>query len=518
MTAAQIAVVLTLVTTVAVGALGLRMSRTTGDFLVASRSVTPWVNASAICGEYLSAASFLGIAGLILAFGVDMLWFGVGYTVGYLALLVAVAAPLRRSGAYTLPDFAEIRLRSPLVRKVVAVLVVLIGWLYLVPQLSGAGLTLHTLTGAPTWVGASLVAVVVVLIVLAGGMRSVTLVQALQFWLKLLAIVIPVLVLLGAWHADGAPELLTGDWARPMSGYGGREHPLYSTLSLLVATFLGTMGLPHVLVRFYTNPDGRSARRTTAVVVSLLSLFYLFPPILGALGHHYAPDLVASGESDVVVLLLPERMMPGLGGELLGALVAAGAFAAFLSTASGLAVSVAGVFSQDLLHSSWGNVGRSGAGQSGVSRFRVGTLLALGLPLAAVLAGVRAGLATSVALAFAVAASTICPLLVLGIWWRKLSVQGALAGLIIGGTSAMTAVLATYLFGSPGGWWGALLAQPAAWTVPLAFGAAVLVSLATQHTVPADAGPVLARLHTPEALHPPIASRRTERGVFTVDR
>ena len=140
--AAALAVALVSAATIVVGALSLRLSRTTDDFYVASRTVTPLWNASAIGGEYLSAASYLGIAGLILAFGVDMLWYPIGYTAGYLALLVLVAAPLRRSGAYTLPDFAEGRLRSRQVRRASSILVVAIGWLYLVPQLQGASLTL----------------------------------------------------------------------------------------------------------------------------------------------------------------------------------------------------------------------------------------------------------------------------------------------------------------------------------------------------------------------------------------
>ena len=121
------------------GALGLRLARGTSDFYVAGRTVTPWRNASAIGGEYLSAASFLGVGGLVFTGGLDMLWFPVGYTVGFLALLVLVAAPLRRSGAYTLPDFAAARLGSRRVRRVCGGLVVLVGWLYLLTLLRGAG-------------------------------------------------------------------------------------------------------------------------------------------------------------------------------------------------------------------------------------------------------------------------------------------------------------------------------------------------------------------------------------------
>src|SRR5699024_5579924 len=145
-TAGIVAVLLVAVSTALLGIVGVRAARTTSDFYVASRTVSPWWNASAISGEYLSAASFLGVAGLILAYGADMLWFGVGYTAGYLLLLVLVAAPLRRSGAYTLPDFAELRLESQVLRKVASAGVVTIGWLYLLPQLHAAGITLRTIT------------------------------------------------------------------------------------------------------------------------------------------------------------------------------------------------------------------------------------------------------------------------------------------------------------------------------------------------------------------------------------
>ena len=152
MTIAQagvLAIALVCAVTLGAGALGLRISRTTSDFYVAGRSVSAAWNASAIGGEYLSAASFLGIAGLVYALGADMLWFPVGYTVGYVILLVLVAAPLRRSGAYTLPDFAEARLESRRVRALASLLVVGIGWLYLLPQFQGAGIALSTVTGAP---------------------------------------------------------------------------------------------------------------------------------------------------------------------------------------------------------------------------------------------------------------------------------------------------------------------------------------------------------------------------------
>ena len=190
--------------TLGLSVFALRWARRTSDFYVAGRVVSPRRNAAAIGGEYLSAASFLGVAGLIYDQGVDALWYPIGYTVGYLVLLVLVAAPLRRSGAYTLPDFAEARLESRALRHLCSVLVVLIGWLYLIPQFQGAGLSLGVVTDAPAWSGGVLVAVVVLVNVFFGGMRSITFVQAFQYWLKLTALLVPVLFLLGVWWGDGA--------------------------------------------------------------------------------------------------------------------------------------------------------------------------------------------------------------------------------------------------------------------------------------------------------------------------
>ncbi|GGM79277.1 cation acetate symporter [Thermopolyspora flexuosa] len=556
-----VAVLLVVMATVLIGAFGIRLSRTTSDFYVASRTVSPLWNASAIGGEYLSGASFLGIAGLILAHGADLLWLPVGWTGGYLVLLVLISAPLRRSGAYTLPDFAEARLESMTVRRTASVLVVLIGWLYLMPQFQSAGLVLRGVTGAPVWVGGVLVAVVVAVNVLSGGMRSITFVQAFQYWLKLTALALPLIFVLIAWNADGRPTPGEGppvfrdrttvtfpsdvrikvsepvavtaegviddrpvrgpvtldpgtheirhdakvtfpagtavphmeslpmlndeDWALPLQG---RDHPVYATYSLILATFLGTMGLPHVLVRFYTNPDGRAARRTTLAVLALLGTFYLLPAVYGALGRLYTPELLMTGRTDAVVLTLPGRLVGGVLGELLTALVAAGAFAAFLSTSSGLTVSVAGVLGQDILG-------------GGVRSFRIATVLAVIAPLVLAITARALAVADVVGLAFAVAASSFCPLLVLGIWWRRLTTAGAMAGLLVGGGLAGAAVVATIVGGPYDGWTGALLAQPAAWTVPIAFLVMIVVSLLTPRKVPLGVARTMVRLHTPETLN-----------------
>ena len=529
--------ILVVLGTVGIGAYGLRFARTTSDFLVASRSVSPAWNAAAISGEYLSAASFLGVAGLVLRYGVDVLWYPVGFAAGYLALLLFVAAPLRRSGAFTLPDFCQVRLSSPLLRRLATVFVVFIGCLYLMPQLQGAGLTFTTVTGGSyTW-GALLVGLVVTANVALGGMRAITFVQAFQYWLKLTALAVPVLFLVLHWQADGRPavtppggptfpvattvvvqqdaridgvavhkgqelDFAAGEAVPRVStvdaavGAGwllpGGDRSLFATYSLILATFLGTMGLPHVLVRFYTNPDGASARRTTLVVLALVGLFYLLPTLYGVLGRIYTPQLLMTGRTDAVVLLLPEAMLGGGSvGQLLGALVTAGALAAFLSTSSGLLTSVAGVVFTDVLHADRGG---------SVRDFRLATVLAAIVPIGLSLYVSDMDVSSIVGLAFAVAASSFCPLLVLGIWWRGLTDVGAAAGVLAGGGAAVLAVLVTVLGPPLHGWVAEFIEQPAAWTVPLAFLVMVTGSLLTAGRVPRDVGATMLRLHAPESL------------------
>jgi Na+(H+)/acetate symporter ActP len=559
------ALVVAALATIVIGAYGGRFARTTSDFLVASRSVGSRWNAAAISGEYLSAASFLGVAGLVAKYGADALWYPVGFTAGYLGVLLFVAAPLRRSGAYTVPDFAEFRLASRPARQTAMIVVVVICVLYLIPQFQGAGLTLNILLGVPVWVGAVAVGVIVIVNVVGGGMRSITFVQAFQYWLKLTAIGVPalalVIVFLGDRHAVGEPapprvdvattvdvttdtvvavpavagvrvsgvvdghEMRDGRfpapgeytlrsgttihldagaatpviagapttgaaWLSTGGGLGG-EHPLFQVYSIIIATFLGTMGLPHVLVRFYTNPDGRSARRTALTVIALLGLFYLFPLLLGVFARLYVPQLLITGTADAAVLLLPSAAVGGLAGQLLAALVAAGAIAAFLATSSGLLVSVAGAVSTDVLS------GR-------IRDFRIAAVIGGTLPIVFSLATASLELSRTVGLVFAVAASTLCPLLILGIWWRGLTPMGAICGMVIGGVSSGTAtslaIAGVIDDEALGGWPAVIIGYPAAVTVPLAFATMVLVSLGTRRRVPGDLSRIFARMHVPERL------------------
>jgi cation/acetate symporter len=563
--------------TIGLGAWGVRFARTTSDLLVASRAVTPWWNAAAISGEYLSAASFLGIASLELKLGASALWQSLGFTAGYVALLLFVAAPLRRFGSYTIPDFVEARLRSRHLRSLASAIVLLIVVFYLVPQLKGAGIALNVVTGAPYWVGVTLVGAVVATNVGLGGMRGITYVQAFQFWVKVFAIAVPALLLLVHLHglpdestlfgsglphagrgglsvelssptrvtfpasahftiddrphfaragaevtlppghlhlASGTPvpdaggiEALRGStWSRPVSNRG--ESSALFVYSLLIATFLGTMGLPHILVRFYTNPDGRAARKTTVRVLGLLGLFYAFPAIYGALGRIFTPGLYVTGDTDTVVLRVPQAAWPGTVGELLGAIVAAGAFAAFLSTSSGLLVSIAGTLSHDV----WPQLAGNAPTTIGTRRrrFRIAASLGMVAPVVIAFWAQQVDIAVLVGWAFVIAASTFCPVFLLGIWWPRLTAPAAASGMIAGAGVATAGIFADLALGEPHSPAGALLAQPAIVSVPIAFTVMVVVSLCARERPDAEAE--MLALHAPEGLglaeRAPEASRR----------
>jgi Na+(H+)/acetate symporter ActP len=278
-------------------------------------------------------------------------------------------------------------------------------------------------------------------------------------------------------------------------GGGGASSPVL-VYSLLIATFLGTMGLPHILVRFYTNPDGNAARRTTVRVLGLLTLFYLFPAFYGALGRTLTPQLYMTGQTDDVVLRLPGLAWPGAVGAALGALVAAGAFAAFLSTSSGLLVSLAGTISHDV----WPRLAREKP--TGVSgrrrRFQVAAGGAIIVPAVLALVAQSVDISILVGWAFALAASTFCPMFLLGIWWTGLTARGATVGMLVGTVLATAAIFTGLALGEPETGAGALLAQPAVVTVPLAFLTMVLVSVRD----PRRPDPVteMLALHAPEGL------------------
>jgi len=538
--------------TLLIGLRGVAAMRTTSDFLVASRRVSPLLNSAAVSGEYLSAASFLGVAGLVVKDGIGSLWYPVGFTAGYIAMLVLVAAPMRRSGALTVPDFAEARLASPALRRVTAVVILVIGGLYLVPQFRTAGLVLSAVSNTPYWVGVVIAGAGVAITLALGGMRAATYVQAFQFVLKLVLFIVPAIWLLiqvtpqtrhdavhpvefthfthdtevdfrvgttlnfaeptkvsigdtertvtGRWdipqsstvtfpkgasvpEVDGEARPGGAGWARPLLDLDNAGHPLLGTWALVVALALGTMGLPHVIMRFHTSPDGRAARRTAAFTVGLLSIFYLFPGIYGVLGRVLVPQLYLSGDTDTAVVALPAQVDDGWPGSTFTALLTGGAFAAFLATSLGLLLVVSGAISYDLL-------------PGGLRRLRFTVVAAAAVVVLLALQAIRLDAGVLVTWGFTVAASTFCPLLVLGIWWSRLTVAGAMSGVLVGLFTSSGAIAGTLLGLPVSGALAILVAQPAPWSVPLAFATMIVVSL--RGRPPSWARTAMLRLHLNE--------------------
>ncbi len=548
----------TVAVTVAMGFWSAGKSKSAGDFFVAGRSVSVGWNASAISGEYLSAASFMGVAGMVMLNGYDALWYPVCYACGYLFLLLFIAGPLRRFGAYTIPDFAEGRYDSPLFRKIAVCFVLFIGFFYTMPQMKGAGTTLaYIFPGLPYWAGVVVVGAVITLNVSLGGMKGITLVQAFQYWLKMFAIALPVFVLasvvghynehLGA-NAAAAPSAVERkalpakapkdeQWIAPFGSLttkavdnalksapspeakaeleaARRPYSLLYTYSLIIALVCGTAGLPHILVRFYTNPDGVAAKRTTMWVMILIGVFYVFPPVYGVLGRSLTPELydaVGAKGTDKVVLELP-TLLAGkdhpLLGSILSGITCAGAFAAFMSTFSGLLVSMTGALAHDI----YGRILRpQSTPEQRLKAFKWSSVIVGGLAVALGTQVEKPNINFLVGQAFAIAAASYFPLLFMSVWWRGMTMKGAAAGMLGGGLAALAAITLTtlsdvYSVKSLADFWVAhpllriLCEQPAIWAVPLSIGLMIVVSKATSADVPADVRMKMLVLHAPEAL------------------
>jgi cation/acetate symporter len=562
---------ITVVVTIGMGIWSAKKSKTASDFFVAGRSVSVGWNASAISGEYLSAASFMGVAGMVMSSGYDALWYPVCYACGYLFLLLFIAGPLRRFGAYTIPDFAEGRYDSPLFRKIAVCFVLFIGFLYTMPQMKGAGVTLaYIFPGMPYWVGVVVVGAVITLNVALGGMKGITLVQAFQYWAKMFAISVPVFVLMAvfgfynghvganatketpptsevarkplvekapkdeAWTAPFGPlttkAVNAAAAALPVeqrAAYLAERQKPYSllyTYSLIMALVCGTAGLPHILVRFYTNPDGVAAKRTTMWVMILIGIFYVFPPIFGVIGRNLMPELysgVGAKGTDKVVLELPTLLggSHGVLGSVLSGITCAGAFAAFMSTFSGLLVSMTGALAHDV----YGRMLRpKSTSEQRLRAFKFSAVLIGGI---AILLGCYVEpleINFMVGQAFAIAAASYFPLLFMSVWWRGMTMKGAAVGMLTGGLCALIAAALTNFstlaldkgpmgkvfagFGPLNGFWAQhpllriLCEQPAIWTVPLAIILMIVVSKATAANVPADVRMKMLVLHAPEKL------------------
>ncbi|MEJ7603284.1 MAG: sodium/solute symporter, partial [Kofleriaceae bacterium] len=447
-----------------------RRTTSSAEFFAAGGRISAGQNGFALAGDYMSAASFLGIAGLVATSGFDGLIYSVGFLVGWPVMMFLVAEPLRNLGKYTFADVVAYRLRGRPVRIAAAISTLTVVSFYLVGQMVGAGELVHLLFGLPYRAAVVIVGGVMLVYVLFGGMIATTWVQIIKAALLLTGATVLAILVLSKYGFD--PLALFDD--------ANRTHPTkhvlapgklvadpIDTVSLGIALMFGTAGLPHILMRFYTVPDARTARRSVAYATLLIGFFYLVTFVLG-FGASALVDLTGQGSNMAAPLLARE-----LGGTALLGFIAAVAFATILAVVAGLTLSGSAALAHDL----WGHVVRRGKA-SEAEQLRVARYATIGLAVVAIALGILAegqNVAFIVGLTFALAASANFPALLLSISWRRLTTRGAVASMVVGTITTLTMIaLSPTLMGKDA---IVPLKNPGIITVPLSFLVAIVVSL-----------------------------------------
>ena len=448
-----------------------RRTRSSADFFAAGGRVSAGQNGFALAGDYMSAASFLGIAGMVATSGFDGLIYSVGFLVGWPMIMFLIAEPLRNLGKYTFADVVAYRLRGRPVRIAAAISTLMVVSFYLIGQMVGAGELINLLFGIPYRAAVVIVGGVMLIYVLFGGMIATTWVQIIKAGLLLTGATVLAILVLAQY--GGNPLELFGDANRlhadkHVLAPGDLVKDPIDTVSLGIALMFGTAGLPHILMRFYTVPDARTARRSVAYATLLIGFFYLVTFILG-FGASAMVDLTGQGKNMAAPLLAQK-----LGGTPLLGFIAAVAFATILAVVAGLTLSGSAALAHDL----WGHVVRKGKA-SEQEQLRVARYATVGLALVAMVLGIVAegeNVAFIVGLTFALAASANFPALVLAIAWRPLTTRGAVASMVVGTVTTLVMIaLSPTLMGKD-----AILPlkNPGIVTVPLSFLVAIVVSLA----------------------------------------
>jgi cation/acetate symporter len=436
--------------------LAAKRVKTAADFYAAGGGVSGLQNGWAIAGDYLSAASFLGIAGLISLNGYDGFMYSVGWLVAYLTVLLIVAEPLRNSGKYTMADVLAYRLSPRPVRAMGALSTLTVSTFYMIAQMVGAGALVSLLlkdAGLSYETAVIGIGVLMIVYVVFGGMLATTWVQIVKAILLMAGtLLLSVLVLrhfdfnLRAFfdaigqvsYTDAQGNRVVQDFMTP----GLRYKPPYGALDLIslgMALIFGTAGLPHILVRFYTVPDARTARKSVVWAMVIIGGFYILTTFLGfgaatIVGRDF---ITANGGTNMSAPLLAQA----LAGDLFFAFISAIAFATILAVVAGLTISASTSFAHDF----WTNVLHHGRERREGEEVRVARVTAffvgaISIGIAIVL-GPNANVAFLVALAFAVAASANLPVIVLSLFWRRFNTAGAVCGLATGLASSLALIV-----------------------------------------------------------------------------
>jgi cation/acetate symporter len=427
-----------------------RNNRTAADFYTGGRAFSGRQNGIAIAGDYLSAASFLGIAGAIAINGYDGFLYSIGFLVAWLVALLLVAELLRNTGKFTMADVLSFRLQQRPVRVAAAISTLVVSFFYLLAQMAGAGGLVALLLGIDAQAGQSLVIAVVGVImvgyVLIGGMKGTTWVQIVKATLLVIGAFVMTIWVLGKYgfnlsgvfqgavdKAGAAGDKILG----PGLQYGKTTTSKIDFISLSLALVLGTAGLPHVLMRFYTVPTSKQARKSVEWAIWLIGIFYLFTLVLGyGAGALVGPDTIKAapgGANSAAPLLAFE-----LGGTVLLGIIAAVAFATILAVVAGLTITASASFAHDI----YGQVIKRGVGGPD-AEVRVARIAAVVIGAVAIVGGIFANgqnIAFLVALAFAIAASANLPTILYSLFWRRFNTRGALWSIYGGLISAVVLI------------------------------------------------------------------------------
>jgi len=418
-----------------------RKTSTATDFYTAGGGLKGWQNGLAISGDYLSAASFLGIAGSIALAGFDGFFFSLGYLVAYLVVLYIVAEPLRNLGKFTLADMISARFDAKKVRGTAALSSIVIVLFYMIAQLVGAGALIQLLLGIDYWVAVLLVGFMMTVYVLFGGMTATSWVQIIKACLLMLGTVIISFLVLAKFdfniltmfsHMSTATE--AGEaYLNPGLKYTNG----IDTISMLIALVLGTAGLPHILMRFFTVKDAQTARSSVIWATWIVGLFYVLTIFLGFgaaafVGKEKIVEANAAGNMAAPLLA------QALGGDVLFSFVCAVAFATILAVVAGLVLSGASALSHDI----YGQIIKKGkvTEKEQVVAARVGSIIIAVVSIVLALGAQTLNVAFLVSLAFCIAASANLPVIIYTIYWKRFNTTGAITGMLTGLISALVLV------------------------------------------------------------------------------
>jgi cation/acetate symporter len=459
-----------------------RKSSGASAFFAAGRRITGWQNGLAVAGDYMSAASFLGIAGMIAMNGYDGFMYSVGFLVAYLTVLFIVAEPLRNSGKYTMADMLAYRLSPKPVRAAASLSTLTVSVFYMIAQMVGAGVLVRQLIpGVSYEVAVVGVGVLMVVYVVFGGMLATTWVQIIKAILLMSGSIFLSVLVLREYHFDlgefftrlTAIESTAPDGTKVVRNFltpGLIFKNPWDQISLGMALLFGTAGLPHILIRFYTVPDAKTARSSVVWAMAIIGLFYIMTTFFGfGAASLMGPDYVqANGGTNMAAPELARK----LGGEVFFAFISAVAFATILAVVAGLTISASTSFAHDFFTNVIHHGKEHQPGQEVlVARIAAFVVGALAIVIAIIL-GPGVNVAFLVGLAFAVAASANLPVMLFSIFWKRFNTNGAVVGLLVGLTSSILLILISPDFMGANAIFP--LKNPALLSIPIGFLAAII--------------------------------------------